>query len=99
MFAELLNGMICLHNTRMGVDLDDERQRIHQPELRLGVIPAGTYLHLHLRLYTYSTPIFIIFLCMNYSLVGLVVFPILFHLMNVHVYINCMHTIDIYMYI
>ena len=58
MFAELLNGMICLHNTRMGVDLDDERQRIHQPELRLGVIPAGTYLHLHLRLYTYSTPIF-----------------------------------------
>jgi len=43
MFAELLNGVINLHNTRMRVDLDDCNSRLMQPPMRIGVIPAGVY--------------------------------------------------------
>lgn len=44
MFAELLNGIILMHNVRSGVDLHNEHSRLRQPELRIGVIPAGTHL-------------------------------------------------------
>ena len=41
MFAELLNGMIVMHNDRLGVDIHSDHSRLRQPDLRIGVIPAG----------------------------------------------------------
>lgn len=41
MFAELLNGLLFLHNKRAGVNVNDEHERLRQPHLRIGVIPAG----------------------------------------------------------
>lgn len=40
-FAELLNGILRMHNTRVGVDLEDPTEVLCRPPMRIGVIPAG----------------------------------------------------------
>lgn len=41
MFAELLNGILVMHNSRLGVDVHSANSRLRQPLLRIGIIPAG----------------------------------------------------------
>lgn len=45
MFAELLNGMLRQHNSKVGVDVDDETEVLQRPSMRIGVIPAGKSQH------------------------------------------------------
>ncbi|XP_067944520.1 ceramide kinase-like [Watersipora subatra] len=42
MFAELLNGILWQYNSSLGIDLHDSTALLKRPDIRIGVIPAGS---------------------------------------------------------